>query len=553
MADQVPFGHEDRYLLRRLMKPGGMGYVFDAVDSALTRRRVALKIPVRREDDSVSREVRERFRNEIRALTYLRHPSINPVVDHGEWSDWVYFTMPFLAGGTLDARLRRSPRPEIEQVALWVAEVARAMEYAHAIGVYHRDLKPANLIFETKRDEARLLVNDFGLALIHGDTRITQDGTILGTRAYMSPEQMAGTVRSHGARSDIYSLGVIFYEALTGRVPFLETGEALRASVLRDEPPRPKTLRAEIPEPLEEICLKAMARAPQQRYKSMGELAGAIEAHLQRPPRPDVSVAPAGEPASGPHVTRRGLHQIAMSQVPPGTFLMGSPDSDDERPTRRVGLKTPFLMGVYPVTQSLYRAIVGSLPLSRFNGNDKHPVDSVSWYEAIHFCNRLSVADGLQPYYEIQRNGQVKHRGGSGYRLPTEAEWEYACRAGSTTVYFFGDDASRLGEFAWYHDNSSGSTHPVGELSGNGFGLHDILGNVWEWCWDWYAPYPARGAPDTEIELNPVGPRRGDERTLRGGSFQASHLHLRSSQRLGCDPELGVYYIGFRLACSLGS
>jgi eukaryotic-like serine/threonine-protein kinase len=553
LADQVPFGHEARYLLRHLIKPGGMGFVFDTLDSALARRRVALKIPVRAGEDSVSKEVRERFRNEIRALLYLNHPNINPIVEHGDWRGWLYFTMPFLSGGTLEERLARSPRPEIDQIARWVAAVAQAMEYAHEIGVYHRDLKPANLLFDGLGDDARLLVNDFGLALIHGDTRITQDGTVLGTRPYMSPEQMAGKIQRHGAKSDIYSLGVIFFEALTGRLPFPEVGDALRAAVLREDPPRPRTLRSEIPLKLEQICLKAMARAVRQRHKSMGELANEIEGYLS-------GTGPAGKKrarrdanALRPNISQRGLHQIAMCQVPPGEFLMGSADSDDERPPRRVALDAAFLMAVYPVTQGLYRAVMGSLPLSRFNGHDRNPVDSVSWYDAIHFCNRLSIADGLEPYYEIQRNGLVKERRGSGYRLPTEAEWEYACRAGSTTVYFFGDDLARLGDFAWYSDNSLGSTHPVGDKAANGFSLHDVLGNVWEWCWDWYAPYPARAPSGTDVEVNPAGPRRGEERILRGGCFQAGPRHLRSSQRHGFDPELGVYYIGFRLARSLSS
>jgi formylglycine-generating enzyme required for sulfatase activity len=553
VADQVPFGHGDRYLLRRFLKPGGMAYVFETFDTAL-RRRVALKIPIHvtNADDAFSKQSRERFRNEIRALTYLSHPNINSIADSGEWKERPYFTMPYLVGGTLGERLARAPHAAVDTVAGWIRTVARAMEYAHEIGVYHRDLKPANLMFDSQGSEERLLVTDFGLALIHQDTRITEIGTRLGTPCYMSPEQMAGKTELHGARSDIYSLGVIFYEALTGRLPFPQVGEALRVAVLRNDPPRPATLRPDIDPRLEQICLTAMSRSPRQRYQSMGELARSIEGYLRRTGVPAIPGARADVARPLPHVTQRGLHQIAMSQVPAGTFLLGSRDAEDERPPRTVRFPSPFLMGVYPVTQSLYRTVIGSLPLSRFNGKDQHPVDSVSWFDAIHFCNRLSISDELRPFYEIQRNGTVKPIGGSGYRLPTEAEWEYSCRAGSKSVYFFGDDASRLSEFAWFEVNSGQATHPVGERAANGYALFDMLGNVWEWCWDWYGPYPTATPGAPEDEINPTGPRRGEERILRGGCFQASARHLRSTQRHGFDPELGVYYIGFRLARSLG-
>jgi formylglycine-generating enzyme required for sulfatase activity len=556
VADQVPFGHQDRYLLRRLLRPGGMGYVFDTFDTAL-RKRVALKIPLvlASADDAHSHHARERFRNEIRALTYLNHPNINSIADHSEWQDRLFFTMPYLIGGTLAQRLARPSRPEIDQVAGWVLAIARAMEYAHQIGVYHRDLKPANLMFDTEAEGARLMVTDFGLALIHGDTRITQDGTRLGTPAYMSPEQMAGRPQRHGAKSDIYSLGVIFFEALTGRLPFRETGEALRALVLKDDPPRPSTIRPEIPERLEAICLKAMARSVRLRYRSMGELAREIERYLGRDNDADLKPVQVDDIRTGPHLIQHSRHQVALSRVPAGEFFMGSTDSEDERPPRRVKLESSYYIGVYPVTQGLYRAVVGELPLSRFSGNerDRHPVDSVSWYDAINFCNRLSLSADLPPFYEIRRSGDVRPKGGSGYRLPTEAEWEYACRAGSSSAYFFGDDAGRLPDFAWFEANSQMSTQPVGGKIANGYSLHDMIGNVWEWCWDWYGPYASRAAGDAELLIDPAGPKRGTERILRGGCFQASAHQLRSSQRNGFDPELGVHYIGFRVVRSLGS
>jgi formylglycine-generating enzyme required for sulfatase activity len=173
-------------------------------------------------------------------------------------------------------------------------------------------------------------------------------------------------------------------------------------------------------------------------------------------------------------------------------------------------------------------------------------VDSVSWLDAVVFCNRLSEFDGLESYYSIAA-GTVKIAGGDGYRLPSEAEWEYACRAGTLTAYSFGDDLARLGGYAWFADNSGNQTHEVGLLAPNPFGLHDMHGNLWEWCWDWYSPagHEQRGDGD----LDGGGVPEGTERVLRGGSWNADAPSLRSAARTKFTPAVfPLYYFGFRLA-----
>ena len=157
--------------------------------------------------------------------------------------------------------------------------------------------------------------------------------------------------------------------------------------------------------------------------------------------------------------------------IPAGEFLMGSPDSDkdaedDEKPQHRVRITRPFYLGARG-DQGQYRAVTGENP-SHFKGSDDLPVEKVSWNDAIAFCNKLSEREGLKPYYQF---GAVARSGGEGYRLPTEAEWEYACRAGSTTRYSFGDDAASLGEYAWFNGNSGSKTHPVGQKRPNAWGL----------------------------------------------------------------------------------
>ena len=160
-------------------------------------------------------------------------------------------------------------------------------------------------------------------------------------------------------------------------------------------------------------------------------------------------------------------------------------------------------------------------------------MEKVSWDDAIAFCNKLSEREGLKPYYQFGTGAYSP--GGDGYRLPTEAEWEYACRAGSTTRYSFGDDAASLGEFAWFDSNSDSKTHPVGQKQPNAWGLYDMHGNVWEWCWDWYESYYYRQSPD----VDPVGPSRGVSgcagagagRTKRSGAVRRTGPGKRRASR----------------------
>ena len=194
-----------------------------------------------------------------------------------------------------------------------------------------------------------------------------------------------------------------------------------------------------------------------------------------------------------------------------------------EKQKHLVRITRPFYLGVTEVTQGQYQAVMGKTP-SVFRMSDDLPVERVSWFDAIEFCIKLSDKETQQPRYRIE-DKTVTFTGGYGYRLPTEAEWEYACRAGSTTRYPFGDDENGLGEYAWYHKNAGGKTHPVGQKRANVWGLHDMMGNVWEWCWDGYAVDYYKGSTVDD----PHGATKSEGRVVRGGSWNGNPLASRSA------------------------
>jgi len=220
--------------------------------------------------------------------------------------------------------------------------------------------------------------------------------------------------------------------------------------------------------------------------------------------------------------------QIIMKLIPAGKFDMGSPESETDReveegPQHQVTIKEPFYMGVYEVTQEQWEAVTGYNP-SYFvaPGN---PVEQVSWNDCQGFIAELN------------------EKGIGTFRLPTEAEWEYACRAGSETRYFFGDDPgyTEIGDYAWYRDNSGGITHIVGQKEPNAWGLYDMHGNVIEWCKDWYGDY------DSLAQTDPQGPDTGSARVIRGSGIAHFAQQCRSAYRSLNAPTDSNKAMGFRL------
>jgi formylglycine-generating enzyme required for sulfatase activity len=251
-----------------------------------------------------------------------------------------------------------------------------------------------------------------------------------------------------------------------------------------------------------------------------------------------------------------------------GAFTMGSPLSEvsrrDNETQRRVTVG-PFYLGKYEVTQEEYEAVMGTNP-SYFKGK-RLPVERTSWYDAVEYCNRRSEREGLTPAYTIDKTREdpsntnpfdplrwlvVWNRDADGYRLPTEAEWEYACRAGTATPFNTGDNittesANYDGNFP-YNNKPRGlyreHTTETGSFPPNPWGLYDMHGNVMEWCWDWYGSY------DPEARTAPPGAASGASRIRRGGSWVSDARHVRSAYRPSVVPSYRDNYLGFRLARS---
>jgi formylglycine-generating enzyme required for sulfatase activity len=231
-------------------------------------------------------------------------------------------------------------------------------------------------------------------------------------------------------------------------------------------------------------------------------------------------------PPGKPELARSVTNRIGMEFVliPAGEFPMGADNgTDDEKPVHRVRISKPFYLGIYEVTQSQWQTIMNNNP-SAFQGDSNLPVENVSWDDVQEFLRKLHAREGRTTY-----------------RLPTEAEWEYAARAGTTTAYSFGNEASQLGEYAWCAENSGEKTHPVGQKNPNAWGMYDLHGNVWEWVQDWYGKYT------TDTVTDPQGPSSGSLRVFRGGSWRNGARDCRSAHRYYAAPGNRRGTLGFRL------
>ncbi len=545
----------ERYRLVRMLGRGGMGEVWLAEDIRLGRA-FALKFLA---DTLVgSSEALGRMHREYEVLEKLTHPHIVRVFDLDQDKDsgrW-YLRMEYVEGEDLGKKIsevsQEAKRPlfGMDVMVGWLGQLVDALDYAHQQGILHRDIKPANLMLTS--EPQRLKVMDFGIARVVSGTHTTQHTAMMGSMYYAAPELLRGQAATPAA--DIYSFGVLVYEMLTGEPPM---GHFEKPSLVVDG------LSADVDRPL----LGMLSPSPTKRGGSLREAWSPLQDALlgkavtvvapsqpaqpspkievvAPPPPPKIAELSAGER----RVFRVGGVDFAMRWIPAGTFWMGAGADDKEafsweKPQHEVTLTRGFWMGEMPVTQGQYRTIMGENPSHRTEAGLDAPVEQVSWYRAAAFANKLSALEGLSACFVGVRNKMEgvgnkgsDYVGSKGWRLPTEAEWEYACRAGTTTPRY-----GELDKIAWYEDNSGNTTHAVGQKQANAWGLYDMLGNVWEWCYDWNDGYSEQAATD------PTAAATGTSRVARGG---LDHTRCgRAARRLSFKPT-NRGGIGFRVVRS---
>jgi len=578
-----------------------------------------------------------RFQNEAASTGRIHDPNVVTIYESAQADDGTpYIAMEFLEGESLRQALTRRGQLPVPEVAEILQQAARGLNAAHKLGIIHRDLKPDNIFLTYSEEEssasssadlfsrsaalgydrpekpqtlanrsalprspANVLVKlvDFGIAKLRESATHTQTGMVLGTPPYMSFEQASG-MRSDelDARSDVYSLGVVVYEMLTGSTPFhSDTPVGYLRMHMQEDPPPFRAVKPDLPAlfGVESVVMKALTKDRDQRYGSVLEFARAFAeaagpapeavGAVREPPlhdqgttvptsapphtRPAVSAAKGAAAKGSRSALWLGALAVALllgvggwyfasvfrhngsatpplapsvgtvwenskdglkySWIPPGTFMIGcwpgdTECADDEKPAHRVTLSKGFWVGQTPVTVSAFRryarATGKAMPTPPdFNAgwtNQEMPIVNVTWNDAVAFC------------------------GWAGGRLPTEAEWEYAARAGSTESRY-----GPIDDVAWYASNSGNKTHDVAKKRPNAFNLCDMLGNEWEWVSDWYLGNYYAVSP----ERDPRGPETALLRVMRGGSWGDEPLALRVSNRTGREPGYGDS--GFALRC----
>jgi len=566
-----------------------MGAVYLATDTkpGMGGREVAIKRILDADDQGV-----QRFLRESETIAALNHQNIRAVYDRGEDAEGHFLVMEYIDGATLHERVAKNGALDDSTFIDLAQGLGKALSFAHKKSVIHRDVKPANVMFT---GDGTPKLTDFGLARMGHESDLSMTGYGMGTLDYASPEQRRDA-KSADHRSDIYGLGATLYFATTGespktiresRIPIrwrnvilkcLEEKPEIRYFSIDDllhdiqmpprvytepaagfaesltcsscgnfNPPETKYCRScgkdifvECPNCREDVIagIGFCGNCGQDlSSEALGKIAAAKTSEAKKareegarcinPFYSEGWEVEDGTPGFGGYAKKLKDPKtgITFILVPKGEFMMGSPSNEegryDDETQHLVKLTKPFYLGETEVTQAQWEKLMGS-NRSRFKG-DSLPVETVSWNDCRDYLEKA----------------------GTGYRLPTEAEWEYACRADTTTRFHSGDSDSSLDAVAWYDDNSNRNTHPVARKQPNDWGFYDMHGNVWEWCQDWHGDYPRGTASD------PSGPPSGEDRVLRGGSWFLNPWDCRSANRRRNLPVIRSINYGFRVARTL--
>ncbi len=535
-----------KYRIIKKLGQGGFGITYLA-ENTLLEGKVAIKEFFFKDycerDDSTScvtipksgnREIVERFKlkfvKEARTIFRLNHPNIVRIHDVFEENGTAYYVMEYIEGESLgDMVKRRGAIPEAEAIG-YVKDAASALEYIHSKNINHFDIKPDNLI--KRKEDGRIIVIDFGVAKQYA-TVISEGSTPVCISHDYSPVELyrKNGEQSFSPQSDVYALAATLFKLLTSNTP----PEAIE--VLSEGLPVAELQEKHISRPVISAIAMAM-KGRHERTQSIAEFVSNLENRANKSKKPvfksgwlwavviavaivaiwlmvpsQKSESPKASYSNG-ILTVNGI-KYNMVRVEGGTFRMGATAEQDcdaydiEKPVHSVTL-SGYYIGKTEVTQALWKAVMGSNP-SEFKG-DNLPVENVSWYDCQEFIRKLNSLTGQN------------------FRLPTEAEWEFACRGGNNSRGYKYSGSNYIDNVAWYTDNSGDKTHPVATKLPNELGIYDMSGNVWEWCSDLYDKYSS-GA-----QTNPKGPESGSRRVGRGGGWCNLAGSCRSSFRSDDNP-----------------
>lgn len=565
-----------RYKILKPIGQGGFGKTYLAEDIDNFHELCVVKQLICPTQDQQIEKKLQLFLREAQQLQKLKqNPQVPSLLAYFEDNQHPYLVQEFVDGQNLQEELDQNGIFNEDKIRLVLLDLLPILQDIHEQNIVHRDLKPVNIM--RRFADQHLVLIDFGIAKQDSFSKMMQSGTILGTEGFAPLEQFIdGKVCP---ASDLFSLGVCCFNLLTGIYP--DHLKHLQGYAWVNE--WQKHLPQPISQDLAAIIDKLLRIKICDRFTSADEVLAAlapgslkygnndltlpttnwptaISTHISSHYRQSSVSLPstALEPFSyeglevdpqGKFMTRTqylgqrfledlGNDFIEMVAIPAGQFWMGSADHDpqrygDEGPQHRVSI-APFYLGRVLITQAQWQQIMGSNP-SSFQ-DPKRPVEQVSWIDVVEFCQRLS------------------HRTGRPYRLPSEAEWEYACRAGTTTPFQFGASiTSDLANFDCNQAHDSGpqgqyrkQTTEVGSFPANAFGLYDMAGNLWEWCQDtWHSSYhnaPNNGSAWEEDDSS--------YRVLRGGAWIYSARYCRSAARYYVSQDCSNFYIGFRIALS---
>ena len=600
-GEPVPDKLINRFKITKVLGQGGFGRTYLAKD---TQRRNSLcvvkQLIANYTGTQANQRVTELFDREAAQLEILgEHPRIPRLLAYFQENSCLYLAQEYIEGEDLAQELKAKGVWNEEKIRQLLGELLPVIQFIHENKVIHRDLKPANIMRRSTSTimakKGDLILIDFGISKdLSANVQQTIAKSIAGTNGYAPLEQMA--LGEACPASDLYSLGITCFELLANENPyllFLDRGYSWTQNYQ-------EYLPSNISDNLQQVLGKLLQKNYQQRYQLAREVMEDLQVSVPQqsmfPSAKTWFVAPSKSMKStvisslsvesetqqklglktfefttfkvsdrGEEIESKNRQAyyftenlgngmiLDMVAIPGGIFMMGAPTNekgsyDYEKPQHKVAVKT-FFMGKYPVTQAQWKAVTNLPKISReldpnpayFKGNNR-PVEEISWHDAREFCNRLSQYTGKE------------------YKLPSEVQWEYACRAETTTPFYFGETiTSELvnfdarGSYAnELQGEYKGQTTMVGSFPPNAFGLYDLHGNVNEWCGDtWHENYEGAPVDDSTWIDEGNNSNRESRQVMRGGSWDCIRWICRSASRIGVVDDARRSDIGFRLVCVL--